>query len=733
MNLSSRGWLLFLVAIIKIVAAHVGFLSPQTCITSTSPTHGTTQQDQSANVTEIYANGTLFDPWMVVPSDARTNLVDTTLTRFPSTYSLSISAAPFETISLISALPPGINLTSITATVLDIWLSDTSSILTRGAVFLKDYDTGVSSNKITLANLYGSQGSPTARVLGPTDDGWVRLQVNLAMLSQKQTTWNSIVFTDVSGRGFDANFDSISLLQVDLLANGGGGNTTTAPFPSPPASTNQALLLIPASVNSALVPLYGNADVAIATATTPNPPANVIARLLPGVSSSDIQALCTELESIGSGRFDGKCTSPVVAGTHHTKLPFLSLTVRSEADLKAMRASLGGMIEYFDRDKRVVSISSFFGKAPTTQAGDEKKKRFHHRFLVVEDASESHHNETTLISSVYGSGTADNDTLAAIGDIANVVLSPLHPLLLQHQNGDVEQVHAPPETPMLAKKNDLEVVAMTADVIRTVLAPLSNLTTTQHEPHPSTPTPTHANDTINTVKDVINTVFSPFYTARSHDNTTINTAGLKKNDSEVVAFAAGVIRTVLAPLSNSTALAQHSNNNTTITTKSDNISLDPDASVKESIQAVINTVLSPFFLNASSFHHSSPHAPPHSLSGDKIPVAAPTTTTLLPDEATVQSIKDVVSVVLSPLVPFTTTHLAGQPDVNMTDNATMQAITDVISVVLRPWMEMKNATTHGTEVSVASVNTNAGSFDGTFDSNCSSVSWKYVHLLFQFF
>jgi hypothetical protein len=298
------------------------------------------------------------------------NTTDSENARPGSIISLSATVPPFSPLLLATTMPLTVCSSEAGATVLDIWLR--GSVLIRGALKIQDLDSGRESKPVILANLAtATPVTATARLLGPASDDWFRLQVNLAsLLSEKnaakcsETSWNSILFEDISGQGFDIFIDEMRLVpsatssaagEVDSLAVEDRKDKCVGTACNP--------ILTATSTNSDLVPLYGG-DISAQDATTPSP---VIARLKPGVSAGQVLGLCNELTGSG-GRFDGTCTLQSTVNDTFTgeiqaedlkqpvKWPFLAITAKTESDLKAMRSALQEIVEYFDRDKKATIL-----------------------------------------------------------------------------------------------------------------------------------------------------------------------------------------------------------------------------------------------------------------------------------------------------------------------------------------------------------------------------------------
>jgi hypothetical protein len=241
------------------------------------------------------------------------------------------------------------NLSTANAPVLDVWLR--GSVLIRGALKIQNLNSKSESKPLILANF-----DPNFRLFGPANDDWFRLQVNLASLlfgdeMDSSSKWDSIVFEDISGQGFDIFIDKMHIVPSFFLAEVDEKNN----------KNESPILITAAAAFTNVVPLYGGNI----TAQDANSPSPVIARLRPGVSTAQVLALCKELTGAG-GRFNGSCTlqsaldDTTSTSTNELKAqdldapvewPYLAITASSERDLKAMRNALQEMVEYFDRDK----------------------------------------------------------------------------------------------------------------------------------------------------------------------------------------------------------------------------------------------------------------------------------------------------------------------------------------------------------------------------------------------
>lgn len=313
---------------------------------------------QDIPIENVYSNGTFGSGWNIASYGTAADIKDTELT------AEAIAFAAF----ILEASPPF----NASAYIFDAKLK--GSVLTRSAVRLEDSRGKRESTDIPLYTINGSSG-PTARLLGPDNDGWHTLQINLGQLVQNTAQpssplspdlWNRIVFQDISGVGFTLVLKSADLVPVISSSSEGTNGTTN----SSAACVGQACnpILEASSVQESLVPLYGGDVVA---SDLNMGPSEVIAYLTPGTTLGDVAALCAELAGTldtpdKQARFNGSCSFGVAPQDTLSikdieapvKWPFLSIAAESEADLLAMRALLKDRVTYFDRNKMATVNSS---------------------------------------------------------------------------------------------------------------------------------------------------------------------------------------------------------------------------------------------------------------------------------------------------------------------------------------------------------------------------------------
>jgi len=391
-------------------------------------------------ITTGLANG-----WRTLGLGADINTSDAKNARPGSSTSLSAIVEPFiepdQKGRLVLATSTPFNAFSEGGMVLDIWLY--GSVLIRGALKIKNLKSERESLSLTLANLAAADpATNTSRLLGPADDGWYRLQINLASLVENALklpsdsatvptpdVWDAIVFEDVSKQGFDIFIDQMRL--VPSATDAPGARAEGNPVDGCVGSACNPILTA-ASVTSDLVPLYGG-DIIAQDANAPSP---VIARLRPGVSKGEILALCAELTG-AEGRFDGSCTlQPLFNNTGEingevkaqeeleapVEWPFLAITASTEADVRAMRSALQDVVDYFDRDKEVTTFYSNRKLAGSlTEVLRERGLKEAKAMLAEEEEKETLESNVAVEEEPVGGEAADN-VAAAIMLLPTVLL-----------------------------------------------------------------------------------------------------------------------------------------------------------------------------------------------------------------------------------------------------------------------------------------------------------------------
>eukprot|EP00775_Hariotina_reticulata_P008272 gene8272-8460_t len=180
-------------------------------------------------------------------------------------------------------------------------------------------------------------------VMASDEDGWLQIKVDVAKLRTNVTTcasssFDRVVMADVSGMGFRLQLDDVKLVissEADMPVTASEGWT----FPSP-LTTN-------------LLPVF-NTDLA----QLQSAPNRYIMRLKDTAVVRDVSAICSELGGrLGNNiarRFKGACNTPLSLLGSSMPSPvswqFVTFTVKSQADLTAMRKSLSPTVEYFEAD-----------------------------------------------------------------------------------------------------------------------------------------------------------------------------------------------------------------------------------------------------------------------------------------------------------------------------------------------------------------------------------------------
>ncbi|KAL4517072.1 hypothetical protein Ndes2437B_g06685 [Nannochloris sp. 'desiccata'] len=449
-----------------------------------------TELDAQQNAVYIFNGGDtngiitgLADGWMAPSLGADVNTSDAENARPGSSISLSAIVEPFSPLVLATMTP--FNASSEGGTVLDIWLH--GSVLIRGALKIQDLASGRESSPLVLANLATANPvTNTSRLLGPASDDWFWLQINLASLlenapkpSLDSTTgvspnsWDSIVFEDISGRGFDIFIDQMRLVPSDPDALGAPASETGEEIESPvDECVGDACnpILTAASATSDLVPLYGG-DITAQDANSPSP---VIARLRPGVSAGQVLALCEELTG-SSGRFDGSCTlQPTFNNSGEpngeveaqqdleapVEWPFLAITATTEGDLRAMRSALQEIVEYFDRDKEAtILISNRKLAGSLTEVLRKRGVRGVKAMLAEEEKNETLESNAAAAEDEPVEGTAAASVAASPSseteEINRKIDQKIAPAPSQKKNSTSVSASSPPAIEILEELSEL--------------------------------------------------------------------------------------------------------------------------------------------------------------------------------------------------------------------------------------------------------------------------------------
>jgi hypothetical protein len=328
--------------------------------------HRLTAQSQ-ARAQVIYFGG-LSPGWNLAARGA-TSIVYTDAERACSDgpSSLSATVEPWGSLTLEAAEP------FRSYTVLDAWIKE-SAVYNAELRLESTKDNRISD----VLPLWGANQDPAiSRLMGPDDDGWYRLQVNLDALigiypnsgrkGGASSTWNRISFTDASGEGMTLLLCNTAIYPASQQEDASPAPEGDVQASCVGAACNPALADAP--IEPELVPLYGG-DV---VADSLGPPRPVIARLKPGATRVDALLICAKLEGAvvdeQIAAFRGRClrdfadvdgtvdgdgddaaTAVAVSEENDGAWPFFTFTVESEDDLMAMRADLVDVIEFFERD-----------------------------------------------------------------------------------------------------------------------------------------------------------------------------------------------------------------------------------------------------------------------------------------------------------------------------------------------------------------------------------------------
>ncbi|PRW33568.1 serine protease [Chlorella sorokiniana] len=306
---------------------------------------------------------------------------DTLRNRKGSASSLYASVVPWGNFQLQSDLP----FTGLS--VLDAWVK--GSVLFNGAVYLEDTLNRRQSRWLTLD---GAAKGDAKVLAGPTDDGWYHVQINFVKLSDATGTkltgvpsmWNKISILDksgvCSGTGFTLQMDTAFLYSSDSFSF----STTAAADPLAPFPCVGSLCASRPNVTAPqaqLVPLYEGDSFSVQSSDSQEVDASTafIMRLKPNVTNEDLTKLCNELSTNDpQSRFNGLClTDDASASVQAVEdpsapvaFPFQTVAVESQADLLAMRKSLGDKVAYFERDGSAIvdNVPSLTIELPNTMA-----------------------------------------------------------------------------------------------------------------------------------------------------------------------------------------------------------------------------------------------------------------------------------------------------------------------------------------------------------------------------
>ncbi|KAL4435479.1 hypothetical protein ABPG77_006241 [Micractinium sp. CCAP 211/92] len=321
-------------------------------------------RDSPASVLSLISVGAgLSDGWRYAGYGCTDcNFADRMRRRAGSNSSVYSALVPWGQWKLESSLPfSGI-------TVLDAWVK--GSVISNGALFLEDTFNMRTSKLLTLDI---AQHGDAKVLAGPDSQGWYHVQVNFAALSLGTTLgsllpsmWNRICILDKSGTGYVLQMDTAFLYSTMASAipmASGDSEDPVAPFPcvgNKCAQLPQASRTAAAMEADSLVPLYDSfTDYSVQSDQPFDASTSFIMRLKPNVTLEQLDAICSELEdALVTSRFSGLClTSDYQATVQEEADPadpvswsFQPITVQSEADLLAMRKTLGSLVQYFERD-----------------------------------------------------------------------------------------------------------------------------------------------------------------------------------------------------------------------------------------------------------------------------------------------------------------------------------------------------------------------------------------------
>ena len=245
----------------------------------------------------IYQSGWRSDDWV---TGAQGALVEETsiVLRQGTNKTLAALTDPFTEFSLVKAEGD-----FSSNSVIDFWIQGT--VMQGSAVYLWNSNTGKMSDVIYLSDI--SPESVAARevldgrfrVIGPDPRDWFRLSISAKDISLNTdiTSWNSIVFRDVSGSG-----SSLYIGEARILPDQRGCLKEITPMSGCIGSVCSPDIDGVTSMSTA-VPLYGFGPLQVLAAEMASTAGIVVdipivARLKPGTTNADIVKLCASLQGM---------------------------------------------------------------------------------------------------------------------------------------------------------------------------------------------------------------------------------------------------------------------------------------------------------------------------------------------------------------------------------------------------------------------------------------------------
>jgi hypothetical protein len=275
--------------------------------------------------------------------------------------------------------------------VLDTLIKFYNNSLRNAEIYLKNNEKLTYSPAIVLSTpSHDDKNHNVSRILGPDDNGWLQTQISLSALTgHPNSTWDEIIFQDISGFGFSLQIESMVLVPVRRRENPDTPNegdddddTVIAQCVGEYCSP----LIEAAAPETKLVPLLGE-DLGVAISSVSSPTTSIIeqpeggailiADFIEGTTEQEIAAFCKELQGGGAldgsgvSRFNGACIINNNNGYNVVDLSqqqqqqlaswrLVPVKVDSEDDLLAIRTALVDKMNFieYDGDVTVNPISS---------------------------------------------------------------------------------------------------------------------------------------------------------------------------------------------------------------------------------------------------------------------------------------------------------------------------------------------------------------------------------------
>ena len=305
------------------------------------------------------------------------NATSTILVRPPTEYSLVAKTQPFSDLAFFTTRP------FCTDGILDMWVQGT--MLQKSSVRLESSLERIRSTSVPLA-VASPEDAKNSNVLGgvyrlqgPDSMDWYRVSINTRMIGiggsgvAVPRTWDTIVFSDVSGQGFTAYISEARILPNQQ-------NITDSLSACVGTMCNE--MLSTGFSESVLAPLIGFDPVVEQGATAASVDMNVrmIGSIIPGRTHQDIANMCGQMLGLGTQNSsasdvfarsfavqEGRSMLPPGAVGHcvispddvvaasidpnaTVQWPLITLVAGSFSDLGAVRAIATPQVEYLERD-----------------------------------------------------------------------------------------------------------------------------------------------------------------------------------------------------------------------------------------------------------------------------------------------------------------------------------------------------------------------------------------------